>query len=68
MSNIGLWARRVRLPDRGVTLWHLIESEIADRFVMRCGREMRAKRDLPFEFAAVSAIGRRCYQCVGGNI
>jgi len=34
-SSIGFWVGR---PD---TKLHLVESEIADRVVTRCGREMR---------------------------
>lgn len=62
--TIGSWARRVDLgpPLRPVTLWHLIESEVSDRLVMRCGREMHHKRDLPFEFSPAVPAGR-CWYC-----
>jgi hypothetical protein len=35
-SYIGWWAFRA-----GTSRWHLVESEITDRLVMRCGRQMR---------------------------
>lgn len=37
-DRIGKWTRRAR----GYTLWHFIESEIADRVVTTCGRQMRS--------------------------
>ena len=36
---IGLWMSRLR-GDRRLTLWHLVESTIEDRMVMRCGRQL----------------------------
>ena len=35
MTRIGQWAHRA-----GGSKSHLVESEVADRFVMRCGKEM----------------------------
>ena len=39
---IGLWIARFADQGHGkrLTLWHLVESEIADRKVTRCGRQM----------------------------
>ena len=39
MSTIGLWVARFK-GERQITLWHLIESEIEDRVVTNCGRQM----------------------------
>lgn len=39
-----------------------MESEVADRLVMRCGRELHAKRDLPFEFSPAKPE-RVCFYC-----
>jgi len=35
MTRIGQWAHRA-----GGSKSHLVESEVADRFVMRCGKQM----------------------------
>lgn len=42
-SNIGRWTRRITRPaiGYGVTLWHYVDSEIEDRSVTRCGRQMK---------------------------
>jgi hypothetical protein len=39
---IGLWLARFADDGHGnrLTKWHLVESEIADRRITRCGREM----------------------------
>lgn len=36
---IGLWIARFT-GSRRITRWHLVESEIADRKVTKCGRQM----------------------------
>jgi hypothetical protein len=40
----------------------LVESTIADRLVMHCGRQLQHKRDLPFEFTT-DRPERVCYFC-----
>lgn len=43
MTEIGTWVARFAYGARAtrrVTRWHLVESEIADRKVTRCGREL----------------------------
>lgn len=39
LTRIGRWSARF-LGQRRMTRWHLVESVVADRAVMRCGREM----------------------------
>lgn len=66
---IGHWVHRARLTDlRPETRAHLVESEISDRLVMRCGRELRAPTGTTFAFEspdAPSGVGH-CRQC-GAN-
>lgn len=42
---LGLWIARFADYGHGrrLTLWHLVESEIADRKVTRCGKQMAAR-------------------------
>lgn len=57
VSYIGQWVRR-----RGQRA-HLVESEITDRLVMRCGRQMKLRTrsgDL-----VLYAGNLLCHQCVG---
>lgn len=65
MSHIGSWARRIRLGSEVVptTLYHLIESEVADRLVMRCGRELTYRRERPWEFSEAPADVVACNGC-----
>ena len=59
VSYIGWWA--VRASGK----WHLVESEVTDRLVMRCGRQLRmqnASGPLVFE---MDPSGERCEQCTG---
>jgi len=61
-SLIGWWG--VRSGGR----WHFVESEVADRLIMRCGRQMRLETKggiLSFE---VSPAGERCEQCTGHRV
>lgn len=56
---IGWWGMR-----RG-TKWHLVESEITDRLVTRCGRQMKmqtAGGAMKFE---VQPSGEACEVCTG---
>lgn len=59
---IGEWVARVsRDEDRMVSKVHYVESEIADRVVTQCGRQM--KRDLNGEklaFAYVPGDDEKC--------
>ena len=55
---IGWWAKR-----KGP--WHLVESEVTNRIVTRCGRQLRletTKGPLVFE---VTPSGEGCEQCQG---
>ena len=54
---VGYWARRIG-P------WHLVESEIADRIVTRCGREMQTKTSRG-ELTFTNDPSPRCKQCTG---
>ena len=55
-TMIGQWASRPK------TLWHFVESRVADRLVMRCGRELNQRADKPWTY-----VNERpavvCYQC-----
>ena len=66
MSHIGEWAHRA-----GGGKSHLIESEVADRFVMRCGKEMRLRiSDHPgggLIFENPGWAHAACVQCAGGR-
>ena len=39
MTMLGLWVARYA-GDKRLTLFHRVESEIVDRKVVRCGREL----------------------------
>jgi hypothetical protein len=57
-SFIGWWGFR-----EGTTRWHLVESEVTDRLVMRCGRQMRMELDgTPLVFEA-APNGPACIFC-----
>jgi len=65
MSNIKKWTRRV---DRGFsqTLWHHVQSEIEDRSVTTCGRQMKqVNRSGHLEFRDYENIplSLMCTQC-----
>lgn len=62
MSAIGLYLVRVGPSGRSVSLAHLVESEVADRVVCRCGRQMhRRTRDGALRTA--SGSDRTCFWC-----
>lgn len=65
MSDIGAWVRRLHfgVELRPSTLWHLVESEIGDRLVTHCGRQLRHDRDRPFEYAHVAPDQAVCSRC-----
>jgi hypothetical protein len=57
-SYIGWWGRRTGS-------WHLVQSEITDRLVMKCGRQMKlVTPEGRLEFLLEPSIGK-CQQCVG---
>jgi hypothetical protein len=59
---IGWWAYR-----RGGR-WHLVESEVTDRLVMRCGRQMKMQASAGALSFQVSPDGERCEQCTGRRV
>lgn len=69
---IGAWVARFR-PDSTSrrTRWHLVESEVAERVVTRCGREMNLRQrggELRPQSAVADApvLGDdRCHYCLG---
>lgn len=67
MTNIGAWAARF-LGDRQVTTWHKVESEIDDRVVTRCGRQMHLRTErghLLTEPDPGMSICKRCQPVIG---
>jgi hypothetical protein len=59
VSYIGWWGVRAKGK------WHLVESEVTDRLVMRCGRQMplvNAYGALSFQ---LEPNGEKCEPCVG---
>ncbi len=48
--------------------WHLIESEVTDRLVMRCGRQMKLVNATSTMLFQQEAKGERCEQCVGHRV
>lgn len=69
MDHIGEFAARVAnrdaLAEKPLTLYHRIESKVAERFVTRCGREMDYQLTLSdhLVFAVVPPAGQRCARC-----
>lgn len=55
---------------RRVTRWHYVDSEVADRAVTYCGREMKTKlRSGRLDFAAGLAEGESlCESCGEGSL
>jgi hypothetical protein len=65
VSQIGLWIVRWPAgPGAPTQVAHLVESEIADRAVTRCGREMR-QATKNGELGEADGSVARCEQCVG---
>ena len=64
-DRIGSWAHR---PG---THSHLIESQIGDRFVMRCGKVLVERigtfEDSRLVFSAPAWSNPACLQCAGGR-
>jgi len=62
---IGLWMCRLK-ADRRWTKWHLVESQIADRMVMRCGRQMgHIEGTVLAPLMAPPTDSEACYFCKG---
>jgi hypothetical protein len=59
---IGWWAVR---PG---TKWHLVESEVDERLMMRCGRQMRMQTSGGALSFQVTPTGERCEQCSGRQV
>ena len=58
-SYVGWWGKRRQGK------WHLVESEVSDRLVMRCGRQMaKVNPHGPLSFE-VQPSGEACEQCTG---
>lgn len=55
-SYIGWWAKR-----HGS--WHFVQSEITDRLVMKCGRQMRLELPSGKLAFVLAPSGQRCQQC-----
>lgn len=62
MTTIGLWTARFA-GERQVTLWHRVESEIADRLVTRCGRELPRRNDRGLLLTETDPGYDACAQC-----
>jgi hypothetical protein len=55
-TYIGWWARR---HGR----WHLVESEVTDRLVMRCGRQMKLETPYGYLVFELEPADGHCKQC-----
>jgi hypothetical protein len=64
---IGLWIARFADSGHGnrVTKWHLVQSEIMDRKVTKCGRQMGDIEDTVLA-PLISQPTPACYWCKGG--
>lgn len=60
MNYIGWWATRVR---RKGGKWHLVESEVTDRLVMKCGRQMRLENDDGVLIFQLEPADKHCEAC-----
>lgn len=69
-SFIGLWTARFRpgtpsFPSgRTSGLAHLVQSEVTDRLVMKCGRQMRLENGRGTLSSALPIVAR-CFDCEG---
>ena len=60
---IGRWIHRP-----GTTAWHQVESEIADRLVTHCGRQMRlrtSRGELEAADVPLASVAPACRLCWG---
>lgn len=62
-SFIGEWVARL-LDGRWIGLGHLVQSEITDRLVMKCGRQMKLVNGRGELNAGVGGV-QRCFDCEG---
>jgi hypothetical protein len=61
-TYIGWWACR-----RGK--WHFVESEVTDRLVMRCGRQMKLEtKGAALAFQQDASTLDCCEQCTGRRV
>jgi hypothetical protein len=62
---IGQWVSRWSADGDAVrrTRWHLVESEIDDRKVVRCGRQMGFIASTELAWTDAPQHSERCYYC-----
>jgi hypothetical protein len=61
-DEIGLQCARFAYDELRLTTWHVVESEVGDRVITRCGREMvRTLKRGHLEFAELAEP--LCKQC-----
>lgn len=63
---IGSWVARSK-GDVRLTKAHLVESEIADRKVTRCGRQLGERQDTELVEVHDPAVSERCQRCDRGR-
>lgn len=62
-DTIGFWVARYR-NDTRLTLFHLVESEIADRKITRCGRQLHHQDGTSLNvIAGPPSEGKECSRC-----
>lgn len=59
ISYVGWWGMR-----QGGK-WHLIESEVVDRLVTRCGRQMKMELASGIMVFEIQPSGDACFLCTG---
>ena len=65
MSEQGQWVARYKDGHR-VTKFHFVESEIADREITRCGRQMKARNGTVIQMSVDIPSGEdACSICTG---
>lgn len=67
---IGSWVARAIGPDsalRYVTKFHLVESQIADRQITRCGRQLHPRDGYALVWDEYPQPGSRCLYCDRGR-
>lgn len=60
-SSVGWWTARFQ-GVRQITLWHYVESEIEDRLVTRCGRQMH-KQSKRGDLLTANSADDACKAC-----
>lgn len=62
---IGLWIARFADGGNRLTLWHLVESEIANRKVTKCGRQMATNEgSVLAPLVAPPSSAEACFWCL----